>query len=147
MLDDKKNIRDPVNECLPSGHKIVYADAGYDDNKTIGILFKKGYVPVVCPNKNRWRGHYRKRARKIYQQPIHRRGYRQRGRGESVFSSLTNEFGDRFNSRNELSTQTRIVSRLIVYQIKLLIRSEDKIINLDGLIIRYAPKTCSVRIE
>ena len=81
----KKNVRDPVNECLPSGNKILYADAGYDDNKTIGVIFKKGYVPVVCPNKNRWRGHYRKRARKIYQQPIHRRGYRQRGRGESCF--------------------------------------------------------------
>ena len=134
----KKNVRDPVNECLPSGNKILYADAGYDDNKTIGVIFKKGYVPVVCPNKNRWRGHYRKRARKIYQQPIHRRGYRQRGRGESCFGSWTNEFGDRLKSVNEQSTQTRILARIVVYQIKLLLRFEDEIISVDVLIIRHA---------
>jgi hypothetical protein len=37
-----------VNEALPQGYGRVYLDAGYDDNKTIGVLFNKGYYPVVC---------------------------------------------------------------------------------------------------
>lgn len=69
-------VKGAVEECLPPGHRIVYADAWYDDNKALGVMFEKGYVPVVCPNKNRWRGHYRKRARKIYNQPVHKLGYR-----------------------------------------------------------------------
>ena len=134
----KKNIRDPVNEALPSGYGRVYLDAGYDDNKTIGVLFNKGYYPVVCPNKNRIRGYWRRKARKLYRMPVNRRGYRHRGRGESVFGSLTNEFGDRFHARNEQTMQARILGRIISYQIKLLIRCGDKIISLE-LIIRHAP--------
>ena len=135
----KKNIRDPVNEALPQGYGRVYLDAGYDDNKTIGVLFNKGYYPVVCPNKNRIHGYWRRKARKLYKMPINRRWYRHRGRAESLFGSLTNEFGDRFHVRNEQSMQTRILGRIISYQIKLLIRCEEKIISL-GLIIRHAPK-------
>ncbi|MBS3080636.1 transposase [Candidatus Pacearchaeota archaeon] len=134
----KKNIRDPTNEALPSGYGRVYADAGYDDNKTIKVLFEKGYYPIVCPNKNRWKGHWRKKARKLYRMPVNRRGYRHRGRGESVFGSLTNEFGDRLHARNEQSLQARVLSRIISYQIKLLIRCNNKIIIIDVLIIRHA---------
>ncbi len=140
----KKNIRDPVNEALPKGYGRVYLDAGYDDNKTIRVLFEKGYYPIVCPNKNRWRGYWRKKARKTYKMPINRRGYRHRGRGESVFGSLTNEFGDRFHARNEQSMQARILSRMISYQIKLLIRCEEKIISFE-LIIRHARKIESLK--
>ena len=135
----KKNIRDPVNEALPPGYGRVYADAGYDDNKTIGVLFSKGYYPVVCPNKNRIHGYWRRKARKLYRMPINRRGYKHRGRGESVFGSLTNEFGDRLHARNEQSMQARVLSRIISYQIKLLIRCNDKIISIE-LIIRHARK-------
>jgi hypothetical protein len=132
------SVRSPVNECLPRGNRIVYADAWYDDNKAIGVMFQKGYVPVVCPNKRRFSGFWRRKARKIYQQRVHRLGYRQRGRGESLFASLTNEFGDRFHARNEQAMQARILSRIISYQIKLLIRCDEKIIS-PRLIIRHAP--------
>ena len=133
----KETVREPVQECLPIGKGRVYADAGYDDNKTIGVMFNKGYYPVVCPNKNRWRGHWRKKARKLYRMPINRLGYRHRGRGESLFGSLTNEFGDRLHARNEQSFQARVIGRIISYQIKLLIRSKDGIISIDALIIRH----------
>ena len=133
----KKNVRDPVNEALPPGYGRVYLDAGYDDNKTIGVLFNKGYYPIVCPNKNRIRGYWRRKARKLYRMPVNRRGYRHRGRGESLFGSLTNEFGDRFHARNEQSMQARVLGRIISYQIKLLIRCDEKIISLE-LIIRHA---------
>jgi len=135
----KETIREPVQECLPEGEGRVYADAGYDDNKTIRVMFKKGYYPVVCPNKNRWRGYYRKKARKIYNQRVHRLGYRQRGRGESLFGSLTNEFGDRLHARNEQSLQARVIGRILSYQIKLIIRCRDKKIIVVVLIIRHAP--------
>lgn len=135
-----KTVSEPVEECVPNGNRILYADAGYDDNKTLGVLFDKGYIPVVCPNKNRWKGHYRKRARKIYHQPVHRFGYRQRGRGESLFGSLTNCYGDRFNVINSESMMIVTASRIICYQIKLLIRCSDKTISINMLIVRHAHK-------
>lgn len=133
----KKNIKDPVNEALPKGYGRVYLDAGYDDNKTIGVLFSKGYYPVVCPNKNRWRGYWRKKARKLYRMPVNRRGYKHRGRGESLFGSLTNEFGERLHARGEQSLLARVLGRIISYQIKLLIRCNDKIVIVE-LIFRHA---------
>lgn len=134
-------VRDPVRECLPPGNKLLYADAWYDDNKALGVMFSKGYIPVVCPNKNRWKGHYRKRARKIYNQPVHRLGYRQRGRGESTFGSWTNEFGDRFKACTEEAMRTKIVARILVYQIKLLIRAEFVLLIT---IVRHALKMCYI---
>lgn len=123
----KGSVALPVEEAVPSGEGKIYADAGYDDNKTIGILFKKGYTPIVCPNKGRYHGHYRRKARKLYRMRENRLGYRQRGRGESVFGSLTNCYGDRFNAINLYAMQTRIASRVLSYQIKLIIRCQLKI--------------------
>ena len=132
------NVRSPVNEAVPPGTGKLYADAWYDDNKTIGVLFKKGYTPIVCPNKGRWKGFYRHKARELYSLRENRLGYRQRGRGESMFGSLTNEFGDRFKACREESMQVRILGRIVCYQIKLLIRCDDKIISTSILIIRHA---------
>ena len=98
--------------------------------------FEKEYVPLICPNKKRSRRYYKKISRKFYKQ--RREIYKQRGRGESLFGSLTNEFGDRFKSANETSMQVRILGRIISYQIKLLIRCDEKIISIDVLIIRHA---------
>lgn len=131
------SISEPVSKAVPSGEGLAYLDAGYDDNKTIGVMFKKGYTPIVCPNKSRWKGHWRKKARKLYRMPEHRLGYRQRGRGESVFGSLTNQFGDRLNVRNYIAMQTRIATRVFCYQIKLLIRCGDMVF---VLIVRHAPR-------
>ena len=135
------SVAQPVNEAVPSGEGLAYLDAGYDDNATIGIMFQKGYTPIVCPNKNRWRGYWRKKARKLYRMREHRRGYRQRGRGESLFGSLTNQFGDRLNARNEVAMQTRIATRIFCYQIKLLIRCKNGL----GLIVRHARKNISLQ--
>ena len=82
-----------------------------------------------------YKGYYRKLARKFYKQ--RREIYRQRGRGESPFESLNNEFGDRFKAINKTTMQVRILGRVISYQIKLLIRCNNKIISIDVLIIRH----------
>ncbi len=132
----KGSVALPVSEAVPSGRGLLYADAGYDDNKTIKVLFDKGYVPVVCPNQGRYHGHYRRRARKLYRMPVHRLGYRQRGRGESLFGSLTNCYGDRLDARNLFAMQTRISSRVLCYQVKLIIRCQIVVL---GIIIRHAP--------
>lgn len=124
----KGSVKLPVDEAVPAGAGKIYADAGYDDNKTIGVLFDKGYTPIVCPNKNRWRGFYRHKARKLYSLRENRLGYKQRGRGESLFGSLTNCYGDRFTAINLYAMQTRIASRVLSYQIKLLIRCQLKIL-------------------
>ncbi len=114
---------------------VAYLDAGYDDNKTIGLLFGKGYIPIVSPNKNRWRGYWRKKARKLYRMPKNRFGYRQRGRGESLFGSLTNRYGDRLNAINITVMQTRIAARILAYQVRLLLRVTQELLG----IIRHAP--------
>jgi hypothetical protein len=118
----KGSVLAPVDESVPKGEGKLLADAGYDDNRAIRNMFEKGYTPIVCPNKNRIRGYYRRKARKLYRLPENRLGYRQRGRGESMFGSLTNCFGDRFKAKNLYAMQTRIATRILCYQIKLLIR-------------------------
>ena len=130
-----ESVVKPVSEVVPEGNGLVYLDAGYDDNSTIGVLFEKGYTPIVCPNKGRWKGYWRKKARKLYRMREHRLGYRQRGRGESTFGSLTNCYGERLDAINVNAMQTRIASRVLCYQIKLLIRTNEVI--LYG-IIRHA---------
>lgn len=130
----KGTIAAPVDEAVPNGVGTAYLDAGYDDNKTIGLLFEKGYTPIVSPNKNRWRGHWRKKARKLYRMPKNRLGYRQRGRGESIFGSLTNCYGDRLDAINTTVMQTRIALRILAYQVKLLIRVTQELLG----IVRHA---------
>ena len=133
FLRDK--VASPVKEAVPKGRSFLYADAWYDDNETIKELFNKGYFSIICPNKRRYSGYWRRKARRIYRQPINRLGYRQRGRGESVFGSLTNQFGDRFNARTTTAMRTRITCRIFSYQIKLLIRCQSAILLL---IVRHA---------
>src|SRR3989344_1085329 len=134
-------VHEPVEEATPLGEGNLYADAWYDDNKSMVVLFNKGYTPIICPNKNRWRGYWRKKARKLYRMREHRLGYRQRGRGESLFGSLTNQFGDRLNVRNKTAMRTRIATRIFCYQIKLLIRCDNMIF---VLIVRHAPWQTSI---
>lgn len=129
------SVLDPVEEAVPKGQGKLYADAWYDENKAIGAMFKKGYEPIVCPNKNRWKGANRHKARKLYAMIENRLGYRQRGRGESMFGSLTNCYGDRLHSRNKTAMQTRIAARILCYQVKLLIRVRNKVF---VLIVRHA---------
>lgn len=112
----------PVKEVLQEGTGNLYADAGYDDNTSIGIMFEREYIPIVCPNKNRWKGYHRKKARKLYRMIKNRLGYRQRGRGESPFGSLTNAYGDRIKTLSSEATITRIASRVLCYQVRLLMR-------------------------
>lgn len=132
----REHVADPVEESLPEGAGLLYADAGYDANDAIGVMFKKGYTPIVCPHKGRMDGYWRRKARKLYRMPEHRLGYRQRGRGESVFGSLTNCYGDRFPVTNKQAMKTRIASRTICYQLKLLLRVEALSLLL---IVRHAP--------
>ena len=82
----------------------------------------------------------RKKARKLYRKISNRLGYRQRGRGESPFGSLTNYFGDRFKTLNVQVTKTRTAVRVLVYQIKLLMRLPQEFLLR---IIRHAPSFCN----
>lgn len=132
-----KDVVSAVREAVPLGTGKIKADAWYDEIKTIRLLFKMGYVPIICPNKNRYSGFYRRKAREIYKLPENRLAYKQRGRGESVFGSLTNCYGDRFNARSKYAMQTRIASRIFAYQVKLLIRVQLAHV---VLIVRHAPR-------
>lgn len=131
----RNNVVSPVREAVPDGEGKIKADAWYDERKTIQLLFEKGYIPIICPNKTRYKGYYRRKARKIYRMPENKLAYRQRGRGESVFGSLTNEHGDRLKARNVNAIRTRIAARVFTYQIKLLIRIQ---LALLMLIVRHA---------
>ncbi len=135
----KNNVHDPVRECLPPGSGKVYADTGYDANKALGVMFDKGYEPIVCPHKRRSKGFWRRKARKLYRMIENLLGYKQRGRGESLFGSMTNEFGDRFNARSKEAMRVRILSRIISYQLKIIIRCKYRTISMKILIVRHAP--------
>lgn len=119
----RDRVAAPVQEAVPEGSGDALADAWYDEIETIKALLWKGYQPIICPNKNRIRGYYRRIARKIYRLRRNRLAYRQRGRGESLFGSLTNQYGDRLHARKVVVIQTRIASRILSHQIKLLLRA------------------------
>jgi hypothetical protein len=96
-------------------------DKWYDVNKVFAIVYKHGYVPLIKPQRTRDSGHWRKKARKVYNRE--QRKYRHRGRGESPFGSLTNAFGDRLKTRLTETTYRRSLARVIVYQTKIYIRA------------------------
>jgi len=112
---------DSIKEMLMEGKKELYADSWYDQNKTFKALIENGYTPIIKPNKDRWKGYWRHKARKFWN-PINKLKYRQRGRGESCFGSLTNEFGDRLKTSRIDTSITRIGARIIAYLTKIYIR-------------------------
>ena len=130
-----RTVSAPVAEALSQGEKNLYADAWYDVNDAMKVMFQRGYIPIVCPHKERWKGYYRKKARKLYKDPFNKLGYRQRGRGESPFGSLTNAYGDRMKSLGVQATRTRTVARILAYQVRLLIRVTQELLG----IIRHSP--------
>jgi hypothetical protein len=110
-----------VKGVLSKGKGELMCDRWYDDNKAMGIMFESGYIPIIKPNSSRYHGHWRRKARKLYyRDEIH---YRQRGRGESPYGSLTNYYGDRLHTRLPITTRTRIAARIVGYLIKLYIRA------------------------
>jgi hypothetical protein len=131
------SVRAPVNEATPDGKGKMYADAGYDDNRSIGVLFRKNYEPIVCPVKTRYKGYHRRKARKLYKMPENRLGYRQRGRGESIFGTMTNTFGDRLPVRDKQVMQTRLTAKVIAIQLKLVLRASA----IWLILIRHAPES------
>lgn len=118
------DILDPVpntRNALVPGHGFLLCDKWYDVNRVFRLIYQHGYIPLISPQRNRDSGHWRKKGRKVYRKE--RFAYRQRGREESLFGSLTNAYGDRLNTRLLESTYIRSVAMVIAYQIKICIRS------------------------
>ena len=119
-MDTPDPIPNATDAVVP-GSGFFMADKWYDVNGVFRIAYKNGYEPLISPQRTRGRGCWRRRGRKIYAR--HWRKYRQRGRGESVFGSLTNWLGDRLHTRKRLTTYLRSCARVLCYQIKLLTRA------------------------
>ena len=62
------SVKSPTLEAVPKGSGELLADAWYDANKALKVMFDKGYEPLVCPNKKRSKGYWRKESRKLYKQ-------------------------------------------------------------------------------
>ena len=122
LFDQSKMPSLAIKRCLTEGNGDLLADAWYDDNRSFGIMFNKGYNPIVKPNKDRWKGHWRKKARRLYRHPIGMQKYRQRGRGESLYGTLTNQFGDRLKAKLYKTSMTRIGCRVLCYMIRIYMR-------------------------
>jgi len=118
-----------VSNTLIQGKGELMADPWYDDNKAMGIMFQKGYIPIVKPNSGRYHGYWRRKARRIFFKDLLR--YRQRGRGESLYGSLTNAYGDRLKTTLLETTKTRIAARIVNYLVKLYIRAK-KLLRIFG---------------
>jgi len=126
-----------VEKVLVPGKGELFADSWYDDNKALGIMFKSGYTPIVKPNRNRYHGYWRRKARRIFFKDIIK--YRRRGRGESIFGSLTNNYGDKIKTILKETTRTRISARIVNYLVKLFIRVKNLFIR----IFRHALRLCN----
>ena len=118
-LDPIPNTRDTI---IP-GSGLFMGDRWYDVNGVFRAVYEHGYTPLIKPQRMRCSGHWRRKGRKVYD--LQWRMYRHRGRGESVFGSLTNAYGDRLNSRMDITTYTRSCARVIAYQVKIYIRAID----------------------
>jgi hypothetical protein len=123
-----------VSNVLIEGNKDLLCDAWYDENDSMGMMFKRGYTPYVSPNTGRWRGYWRHKARKLYMHPVGRQKYRKRGRGESTYGSMTDEFGDRLKTSRVDATITRIGARIITYLVKIYMRIDNNLILIKILV-------------
>ena len=114
---------DPVpntRDTIVAGRGLFMGDKCYDVGKVFETAYRHGYTPLIKPQRTRSRGYYRIKGRKVYWKLW--RTYRQRGRGESVFGSLTNAFGDRMHTRLPETGYVRSALRVIAYQIKIYAR-------------------------
>lgn len=116
-LDPVPNTKD----AMVPGEGFLMGDKWYDVNKVFKEIYDVGYTPLISPQRTRDSGHWRGKGRKVYSKE--KKTYRQRGRGESPFGSLTNEFGDRLDTRLDETTYIRSIARVISYQIKIVIRA------------------------
>lgn len=124
-----------IKGTIIEGSKDLYADAWYDDNEAMKVMFHQGYNTIVRPNTGRWRGYYRHKSRKLYNSLTGKQRYRNRGRGESPFGSLANEFGDRLKTSRIDASITRIGARIIAHMVKIYMRIEILL-----RIVRHAPR-------
>lgn len=46
-------------------------------------MIKAGYTPIIKPNKERWKGYWRHKARKLWN-PVNRLNYRNREEGRAA---------------------------------------------------------------
>lgn len=124
-----------VKQTLIKGKGRLLGDPWYDDNKAFREMFHSGYKPIIKPNRNRFRGFWRKVARNKFQDDKQKKRpfYRQRGRGESIFGSLTNEFGDRLKTSRDESTITRIGARIIAQMTKIYMRTTNFLLSMTSL--------------
>jgi hypothetical protein len=111
-----------TKDCIVKGIGHIYADAWYDDNKSFKIIIKQGYEPIVKANKDRSKGYWRHKARKLWRNIKNKFAYRNRGRGESIFGTLTNWLGDRLKTSRIDTSITRIGARIIAYLVKIYMR-------------------------
>jgi len=103
-------------------------DRYYDVEDAMEIYSQRGYIPFVKPNSRRYRGYHRRICRRIFD--IIGDNYRHRGRDESTFRSLTNQYGERLKTRRTDTTATRILARLTAHTTKILIRTKETIIRV-----------------
>ena len=123
-----RDTYDPVpntTDAIIPGNGFFMADKWYDVNGVFRIAYKNGYEPLISPQRTRGRGYWRKKGRKVYRMEWRR--YRQRGRGESVFGSLTNWLGDRLHTRKRITTYLRSCVRVLCYQVRILIRAGNDV--------------------
>lgn len=130
-------VQESVNGCLAEGSGNLLADAWYDSNDALGSMVRLGYKPIVKPNKERTDGYFRRKVRRFYRHPIGRQKYKQRGRGESIFGSLTDDYGDRLKTMRIDTSEIRIGCRIVSYQIKILMRMNSSAIKISIIFRNY----------
>lgn len=132
----KPDSLDPIpntTDTLVPGAGRLLADRWYDVNHVYKAVYKAGYTPLIKPKRNAGRGRWRRKGNRLF--ALEWRFYRQRGRGESPFGSLTNAFGDRLPTRLKKTTYVRSGARVLAYQVKILVRIRGSVV---WIIVRHA---------
>lgn len=110
---DTCDFLDLLAQVRNQPRKIV-ADSAYDaENSVFEPCFERGIIPVVNPVKNRKRGFYRHKARKVFDF----RTYHRRPVVEGFFSRLKQRFGGNLRCRTARTQRAEIYARVILHNI------------------------------
>jgi len=101
-ISTPSTVIDEVDNALPPGSRLLMMDRYYDVEDAMEIYSQRGYIPLVKPNSGRNRGYHRRIYRRI--SDTIGDNYRHRGRGESVFRSLINQYGERLKNTSKTNS-------------------------------------------
>jgi len=96
----------------------MFGDGAFDAKPMLNTIASKGYIPIVRRGLASPGGYGARIRDRAYNESL----YAYRSVGEGIFGASTVEFGDRIKTKKKESTRTRILTRILIYCLKIIVR-------------------------